>query len=991
MGDQLGTTRGRVVVVGLAAIVVVAVTAVLTVQRTPTSPARPDGSAVSPPAQPLIVSAAYVRNGEPDGRVFAGRPVTVSAHALSERGVAALELWDGVQLVAVQEADPASSSPAFYARWQWMPAQTGPHTLFVRGVDLRGGVVQSNAVRMQVAEPPAPSAERVTGRLLAYAGKGFPLNLTAASAAFRYGIGVPTLRATLDGCQLQLSVTDAPATAVGIQLVGLAPAGSNFTPLMTLTPKASEQTQNVNLAGGGTFLFAASTFDASVLAYSPPVEVVAPHDCDTGAWNGEVSLVDGKLQTPQQVEKAYLYLTQGGGAAVRVPAEQGEFVAQDGGGALNFGPLLPPFDGSTLSIEAWGWKGGSLVKLGSGSFTPAPSSPPAGSGSPPGGGGSMTFGGGPLDVTGALTTLKVINKVWSNAAAAPPGVSCIGPGENCYYESPAGAGTVERPSNGSTTPLIKKFRWTTVLPNVSQFVWQILPYPPAKTADLAPPFMVDEGVIAVTPGQSEGEFSIDFNKYFLHSTPTLNLGLKPNESSVGPLQLFANLGGSSTPTPTPTPGKATAGSQFAFADLVASKLAAFSDKFYVRLVPIEFNSASPPSNPVTLDVVEPAEPIAIDDSHAGEGWNQNAYTIQWTYEPPVGPDPDYSRCALVTAVGSDVAFPWSELYKTALDSGEPLCYEPPSDDGWSLWDTFDAFVEFVSDVWDYVADGVDWVKDKVVDAVLVAVPCKEIASEAVCKGIANTALDAALIAAGVPPTLPDFDAVVAGLKGDLATFIVESAGSIPGIAEACGLAEAGNTVSSKVKTCEDLAGVAIDEIVEQVKQARSDAAGKVSGWAYPGVTFEPDPRGIWHPPAFSLAITRTSDPVLPNTCSFSVSMESTKKGWKFPELWNGYPKNVTADVSGKPLASAGMVIPPLAPGESISRKVWLTQPTSWFESQRAMWYWQYYEALNVDLVQFSRAWVLLTGGAELTFGVNSNCAKPSQQGPYVLPKSAYDN
>lgn len=222
-----------------------------------------------------------------------------------------------------------------------------------------------------------------------------------------------------------------------------------------------------------------------------------------------------------------------------------------------------------------------------------------------------------------------------------------------------------------------------------------------------------------------------------------------------------------------------------------------------------------------------------------------------------------------------MAFPWSEIYKTALGSGKPMCYEPPSDDGWSPWDVFDAFVEFVSDVWDYVADGIDWVKDKVVDAVLVAVPCKQIASEAVCKGIANTALDAALISVGVPPTLPDFDTVVAGLKGDLATFIVQSAGSIPGVAEACGLAEAGNTVSSKVETCEELAGVAIDEIVEQVKQARSDAAGQASGWAYPGVTFEPDPRGIWQPPAFSLVITRTKDPVLPKTCSFSAWMEST--------------------------------------------------------------------------------------------------------------------
>jgi len=142
-------------------------------------------------------------------------------------------------------------------------------------------------------------------------------------------------------------------------------------------------------------------------------------------------------------------------------------------------------------------------------------------------------------------------------------------------------------------------------------------------------------------------------------------------------------------------------------------------------------------------------------------------------------------------------------------------------------------------------------------------------------------------------------------------------------------------------------------------------------------------------PSFNLTITRTNDPVLPKTCSLSVSMDSTKKGWKYPELWEGYPKNVTADVKGQPLLAAAMIIPPLAPGESISRQMWLTKPAIWFESWRAELYWHYYKnLLNTD---YSEAWALLTAGAELTFRVQSNCAKPSQQGPYVLPKSAYES
>jgi hypothetical protein len=272
--------------------------------------------------------------------------------------------------------------------------------------------------------------------------------------------------------------------------------------------------------------------------------------------------------------------------------------------------------------------------------------------------------------------------------------------------------------------------------------------------------------------------------------------------------------------------------------------------------------------------------------------------------------------------------------------------------------------------------------------VLVAVPCTQIASDAVCEQIATTALDAALASFGIPPSIPDFDAAVAAAKGDLAELVVEAAGAIPGVATACGLAEAGNTVSSKVQTCEELAGVAIDEIVAEIKQARSDAAATAAGIpAWPGLVLEPDPRGQFQAPAFHLTITRSTDPGLPKTCSVSVYMESTKKGWTFPELHQGFKKDVTADVTGEPFLRTSMLIEPMQPGESMQRSLWLTQTRIWFESQRAQWYWHYLEAMPDD---FSRAWVLLTGGSALTFGIQSNCAQPSEQGPLVLPSNAFD-
>jgi hypothetical protein len=975
----------------MAAIVLGAVV-VVAVQPRPAGPAATGDNGPVAPVAPLIVSAAYVPAATQGGRAVVDQPVAVSAHALGEAGVAALELWDGPELVAVKESDPASPSPAFYARWSWVPVHAGQHTLFVRGVDLQGRVVQSNAVRVEVAaEATLPELGRFSAaRPIAFTGSGLQIRSGAARpAAPAYGIAVPTLAATLDGCQLELAVSDAPAVATGLRVHGLSPSGANFMPLLTMAPKSDAQQVGVTLVGAGQFVFSASAFDQAVEAYSPPVEVNAPADCATTGWSGEVSLVGGRLTTGQIVDRAYIYLTQTGGAAVRVPSIQGKFVEAGPDGVVDFAPLLPALGGSAFTIEAWGWKDGTLVSLGSGAFAPPPA-PPGGGGNTGGGttaGGPMTFGGGAPELAGgALTTLHVATPTWVTGSASPDD-DCAK--EFCLVDQYGLSATIERPPVGSTKPILRKFRWTTILPDVSQFAWQILPYPPANTGDLAPPFLIDQGMIPVASGQTEGDFSLDFAKYFKAGVPTASLGETPQNLAMGPI-FGAVTSPDKATMPTPAPATGGAANEFSLVKGSLDKMFAFNDRFYVRLVPIQGNSAMLPSNPVTLDVVEPAAPIQITDPNAGEGVNQNSYTISWTYTPPVGADYHYTRCAVVKAVSPSVSPPHvASFYKGYLASGKPLCYSPPKDSGWSPLDAFDAFVEFVSDVWDFVGDAYEDIKQAVVDIVLVAVPCKQVASDAVCEQIAMTALEVALASVGVPPSLPNFDSVVAGLKGDLATLVVEAAGAIPGVAEACGMADTANTVTSKVQTCEELAGAAIDAMIKQVEAAQSQAAGQASGFGWPGVTLAPDPRGIYHAPTFSLKITRTNEPGLPKTCSVSASMKSFRNGWTFPELHQGYPKQITADVSGQPLLGSSTLIPPLQAGQSIERQLWLTKPFKWFESWRAELYWNYYMGmLNTNFP--GRGWVLLTAGAELTFSVNSNCAKPSQQGPYVLPASAYD-
>ena len=232
---------------------------------------------------------------------------------------------------------------------------------------------------------------------------------------------------------------------------------------------------------------------------------------------------------------------------MRVPAVQGEFVERDAAGALDFGAMLPALDTAPFEFEAWGWQAGALVSLGKGTYTPPPPS------TQPGG---LTFGGGPPQLSGAtLTSLSVIEEKLGAPNPVQPSVRtegefCFDRGGRCRRARSM------RPEVGSTEPLPKTFRWQTKLTDVSQFVWQILPYPPANSADLAPPFLIDEDVVALEPGQTEGEFSIDFNKYFKSSVPTLPVSLGSRNSSSRRRRSFL-ASSSATPSPAPTSGTGT--------------------------------------------------------------------------------------------------------------------------------------------------------------------------------------------------------------------------------------------------------------------------------------------------------------------------------------------------------------------------------------------------------------------------------------------------
>lgn len=923
----------------------------------------PQTGTVAPPRVPIAVSAARVGAGP----AVVGAEVTITVHALGESPIAALELWDGPELVATRTA--TSSSPALSTRWAWTPGKDGRHLLVARAVDAAGRVRQSNAVWVDVQPADGVASVPVT-------------RLARAPLVPMSSVGLPAVQATLDGCAADLGLAGADGAA-GFTVYALAPHSVTFLQLGVVAAGAGTGGYTVPVTGG-TNAIVVGSFDATVEVLSPPILVDAPQECGAGEWTGGVSIDAGnRLIGGPPVDRGYLYLQRGTDAALRIPATS--FVeAVDG--ALDFSGLLPPIDGSQpLRIEAWGWAGDELVAIGNGTWTPTPpggtpsSGPTAKDPAPH----HAPFGG-PFLLPGMFTTLDVVTTT-QVAGPEPCGK------EFCKVDLLLKQDEVVWPTtNGYPSPK-RTLRWSTQMPMVDSVVWQVLPYAPAPNPDLAPPFVIDQGTIAVAPGTTSGEFEIDFAKYLGKPMVVADLGAATTPSLGKPYFVFP---GATTPLPSPSPTPPAAGSggsnqvsigQVSIGQVIPSKI---TNQAYVRIIPMQGSSPSDVSNHVRFDVVPPPDPILLDVP-PGYSENKNAYTITWSFTPPAAANPKFARCAVV--VGHTASYePPPSLWPWSYELGKVHCYDPPDDDDGLLGfveDAFEAVVDLVEDVWEGINDGYAWIQDQVVKVVLTAVPCKQIADDAACEAIAKTALSVALASMGIPPTLPDFGTVMNGLKGDLRQLVLEAAESqFPGLAEACGLASAGNVVTSKVATCEALVDEAIDEVVDQVQAQVSAAAGAATGKAWPGVIFAPDPRGIYQVPSVTFTLTRTDDLPLPLECTGMVRMISTKVNHSWKELIGGYPKTATGTVSGEPFLAEVFTIPPMQPKETMTRTVWLADPANWTESLDSWEYWYYYEGLAT----VNRSWVLLQAGSELTFEVSSNCFQTSTKGPHVLTQSAID-
>jgi cytoskeletal protein RodZ len=992
-------------------------------------------AAVAPPASQLIVNLARPGGGRV---VHVGYPVELSAAALGLTGIAELELWaDGQRIEAEATTDP--SRPAASTRWRWTPTAAGDVVLVARAFDAAGQGGQSAPLRLTaVSEPPVqytltqvtaaggetleqvvathggdvsvapywnaevPAGPLPSGTVVTVPLKdAMPPPATARAAGtvdlgqlrpvadvtpvIPTGLATPNLNLQVKDCTVTAEATGGTSGTGGFAFSVLPPVSGGFLPLPPVSPSNGGATTSFAALGGVNYV-TVSAYSPAASTPSAIVPITVPPDCSANGWSGEVRLDGGKLISPSGADRAYLYLKVGGGTWQRVPAGAGTFIEQ-AGGALDFGAVLPPLGAGTVKLEAWGWSAGKLVRLGAGSYSPPGQMLYSGAG----GFGSATF-----DLVGFGTSLDI---QLQKAA-----------GE--FDEVLTKSSSVDRPGPNSTST-IKTFRWSTSIPGVTHLQWQILPYPLKDSTTATPPFLIDTDTIDVT-GLTTGTFTIDLKPYLTGQTAGVQSAtLWGQNQLVGKLKLASPYFPGATPAPqnyTVNPNgiwfpNATAGTGVvqggpAIAPASLDDLALLMPPItalYVRVIPyVGTVPAGDASNTVSFKIVEPDDPFYIDTSPPPPPPSyQGAYTYAAKFYAPTGSDPAYYNCVIVVKGGSVNPYPgwfgdWS--------NGTTHC-KPKDDGGWSLLDAFESFVEWVGSAWDYISSAYDWIQNKVVDAVLLFVPCEQVASQVaddgkeVCRKIAKTGLHAVMIAFGIPPEIPSWEATISAAKGDLREFILENAKDYPGVEAACTAADVTHAAKSSFPTCDKIVDKAIDEAVSRIASERSSAAASNAGVAVPpGVTVEPHPRSTPQPPHFDITVTRTTEP-LPSdvVCTITAKMGSTLAGWSWLEYtWNDGQESVvqkSGTVTGDPFLAVKQEIAPLAPGQSTTYQLWLTKQNIWFEPDG--WDDHYAKQYAEWHGQFNHAYVLLQQGATVKSQLSGNCTTPGSSSQ-VLTGKAYE-
>jgi hypothetical protein len=182
----------------------------------------------------------------------------------------------------------------------------------------------------------------------------------------------------LDGgakqCDAILVVQDNSTDELGFFLYRLNPGSQFFQRVATLDGKKGKSSFSYHDPGlaQGSYSYYLSAFNAAGEAPGNIITLQVSDGQCSKAVSQSLTFENFKLKPKTPVDQVYCYISADGSPWWRVPQGQNSFIQSDNG-EFDLNPYLgslplpkPPQTQISISIECWGWNGGTLTYLGSG-------------------------------------------------------------------------------------------------------------------------------------------------------------------------------------------------------------------------------------------------------------------------------------------------------------------------------------------------------------------------------------------------------------------------------------------------------------------------------------------------------------------------------------------------------------------------------------------------------------------------------------------------
>jgi hypothetical protein len=418
--------------------------------------------------------------------------------------------------------------------------------------------------------------------------------------------------------------------------------------------------------------------------------------------------------------------------------------------------------------------------------------------------------------------------------------------------------------------------------------------------------------------------------------------------------------------------------------------------YYFRAVPIvDDKAAGAPSNSVVLQEVPKPPPveIKIPPSPSPVVPAYEVHIISYNgIIPPLNPAKDCyvvtEEAWLASITGAYTTDPSKKLTNQSVKPGDLICKPDPDEPS-----LFEVIVSWVESGVDWAAGAWQDIKAFAVNTVLeytgLGALCDAVGQASTCQTAAKIALDAALVAAGIPPDIPNFSQALDQGAEYMAAQAAAQVGIPPEVIEAA-TEEGGPYAGLALEVAEaELREELQQELEASLKKAAKDIqlgyASQV-GWVPDGIPVRPDD---YQPPGMTVRVTRkTGVPGGDQGCSLNVTdfvqipaqvLNNPPPGWE--TSINGLPTDLSPlthydffinehDIaSGQPLGfDKKLFVPPLAPGESY--EIPMTFKPNYYKSG-------FYPLGVVALSDYILAWTIMHEFGNVTMSVGGSCGSTS--------------